>query len=96
MARKAKKTTQETATVAAQPATTPQAPSQSPKLIVVQPRYGRWYVYFKGVPPKENVGCPCKSPDSAMRYMHLLEKRYGATISMPDYQRLQAEVAKEG
>ena len=73
-------------------ATTPAPP---PKLIVAIQKFGRWYVYFKGVAPKDNVGCGCKTAKSAMRYMHLLKARYGATISQNVYERLQFEAAKE-
>ena len=65
------------------------------KLIVAQHKFGRWYVYFKGVAPKDNVGCGCKTAKSAMRYMHLLKARYGAVISQNVYERLQFEAAKE-
>ncbi|MCH5346140.1 MAG: hypothetical protein J1E63_03465 [Muribaculaceae bacterium] len=58
-------------------------------------KFGRYYVHFKGVPPRENVGCPCKTAKSAIRYMHLLKARYGAVISQNCYDRLQFEAAKE-
>ena len=67
----------------------------APKLIVAQHKFGRWYVYFKGVAPKDNVGCGCKTAKSAMRYMHLLKARHGAVISQNVYERLQFEAAKE-
>ena len=67
----------------------------SQKLIVAQRKFDRWYVYFKGVAPKDNVGCGCKTAKSAMRYMHLLKARYGAVISQNVYERLQFEAAKE-
>ncbi len=67
----------------------------TPKLIVAQRKFDRWYVYFKGVAPKDNVGCGCKTAKSAMRYMHLLKARYGATISQNIYERLQFEAARE-
>ena len=67
-----------------------------PKLIVAQRKFNRWYVYFKGVAPKGNVGCGCKTAKSAMRYMHLLKARYGATISQNIYDRLQFEAQREG
>lgn len=70
-------------------------PTVTPKLIVAQHKYGRWYVYFQGVVPKDNVGCGCKTAKSAMRYMHLLRTRYGAVISQNIYDRLQFEAAKE-
>ena len=64
-------------------------------LIVAQRKFDRWYVYFKGVAPKDNVGCGCKTAKSAIRYMHLLKARYGATISQTIYERLQFEAARE-
>lgn len=67
----------------------------TPRLIVAQRKFNRWYVYFKGVAPKDNVGCGCKTAGSAMRYMHLLKARYGAIISQNIYERLQFEAAKE-
>ncbi len=65
------------------------------KLIVAQRKYDRWYVYFKGVAPKDNVGCPCKTAKSAMRYMQLLKHRHGAVISQNIYERLAFEASKE-
>ncbi len=70
-------------------------PTITPKLIVAQRKFDRWYVYFKGVAPKDNVGCGCKTAKSAIRYMHLLKARYGATISQNIYERLQFEAARE-
>ena len=67
----------------------------TPRLIVAQRKFNRWYVYFKGVAPKDNVGCGCKTAKSAIRYMHLLKARYGAIISQNIYERLQFEAAKE-
>lgn len=103
----AKKTKKSAENIAAQtaapavetvPATTPTAEQPRPKranLIVAQRKFNRWYVYFKGVAPKDNVGCGCKTAKSAMRYMHLLKARYGATISQNIYERLQFEAARE-
>ena len=71
-------------------------PAITPKLIVAQRKFNRWYVYFKGVAPKDNVGCGCKTAKSAMRYMHLLKARYGATVSQNIYERLQFEAQREG
>lgn len=93
MARKAKKSTENIATAVA-PTVETTAPV-TPKLIVAQRKFNRWYVYFKGVAPKDNVGCGCKTAESAMRYMHLLKARYGATISQNIYERLQFEAARE-
>ena len=68
----------------------------TPHLIVAQRKFNRWYVYFQGVRPEENVGCGCKTAQSAMRYMHLLRSRYGAIISQNIYERLQFEALREG
>ena len=70
-------------------------PTVTPLIIVAQRKFERWYVYFQGVAPKDNVGCGCKTAKSAIRYMHLLKHRYGAVISQNIYDRLQAEVSKE-
>lgn len=94
MARKAKKSTENIATAVA-PTVETTAPA-TPKLIVAQRKFNRWYVYFKGVAPKDNVGCGCKTAKSAMRYMHLLKACYGATISQNIYERLQFEAQREG
>ncbi len=95
MAKRTKKSAEnkvaKTATAAVE--TTP-API-TPKLIVAQRKFNRWYVYFKGVAPQDNVGCGCKTAKSAIRYMHLLKARYGATISQNIFERLQFEAAKE-
>lgn len=94
MAKKTKKTVEN---IVAQPAPAVDlAPTVTPKLIVAARKFNRWYVYFKGVEPKDNVGCGCKTAKSAIRYMHLLRSRYGATISQNIYERLQFEAAKEG
>ena len=67
----------------------------SKKLICVQPSFGRWYVYFRGVQPEDNVGCGCKTAKSAIRYMMYLKKNHDAEIYNKDYQILKAEAAKE-
>ena len=93
----AKKTKQSAENIAAQTAApaVETTPTVTPKLIVAQRKFNRWYVYFKGVAPKDNVGCGCKTTKSAIRYMHLLKARYGATISQTIYERLQFEAARE-
>ena len=35
-------------------------PTVTPLIIVAQRKFERWYVYFQGVAPKDNVGCGCK------------------------------------
>lgn len=93
----AKKTKKSAENIVAQPAPAAVAtPTTTPKLIVAQRKFGRWYVYLKGVKPSENCGCGCKSAKSAIRYMHLVKARYGATISQNVYERLQFEAQREG
>ena len=94
MAKKAKKSAENIAVQTAATAVET-TPAIAPKLIVAQHKFGRWYVYFKGVAPKDNVGCGCKTAKSAIRYMHLLKARYGATISQNIYERPQFEAARE-
>ena len=94
MAKKTKKSAEKIEAQTAAPAVET-TPTVTPKLIVAQRKFDRWYVYFKGVAPKDNVGCGSKTAKSAMRYMHLLKARYGATISQNVYERLQFEAAKE-
>ena len=95
MAKRTKKSAEnKVAKTAAPVAETTPAPI-TPKLIVAQRKFDRWYVYFKGVAPKDNVGCGCKTAKSAIRYMHLLKARHGATISQNIYDRLQFEAARE-
>ena len=105
MAKKTKKSAEQTAVQTAAPAVEPtpavtptakqgEAPRRA-NLIVAKRSFNRWYVYFQGLPPSQNVGCGCKTAKSAMRYMHLLKARYGATISQNIYERLQFEAARE-
>lgn len=94
MAKKTKKSAEKKVAQTPAPAVET-VPAITPKLIVAQRKFNRWYVYFKGVAPKDNVGCGCKTVKSAMRYMHLLKARYGATISQNIYERLQFEAARE-
>lgn len=92
----AKKTKKSAENIVAQPAPAAVAtPTTTPKLIVAQRKFDRWYVYLKGVKPSENCGCGCKSAKSAIRYMHLVKARYGATISQNVYERLQFECQRE-
>lgn len=94
MAKKTKKSAENIAAQTAAPAVET-TPAITPKLIVAQRKFDRWYVYFKGVAPKDNVGCGCKTAQSAIRYMHLLKARYGAVISQNIYDRLAFEAARE-
>ena len=55
MARKAKKSTEIVNEQVATPAAET-TPAIAQKLIVAARKFDRWYVYFKGIPPKDNVG----------------------------------------
>lgn len=81
--------------VAQEPQSFQVAQQNSQKLIIAQRKFDRWYVYFQGVKPSENVGCGCKTAKSAIRYIHLLINRYGAVVSQNVYDRLAFEAAKE-
>ena len=56
MAKKTKKSAENITAQTAVPAVET-TPTVTPKLIVAQRKFNRWYVYFKGVAPKDNVGC---------------------------------------
>lgn len=80
------------------PATTENKEASDKKylLVVFKRTANRYYVYFKGVPPKDNVGCGCKTPESALRYMQLLKRRHGAVISQKCYEELTALTKQKG
>ena len=92
MARKATKTTETVKTQVANPVA--QAAVTDQKLIVAARKFDRWYVYFKGVAPKDNVGCGCKTAKSALRYMFMLKAKHGAAISQNMLDRLQFAAAQ--
>lgn len=97
MAKKSKKSAEIIEAQIANPAVEPETstPAEPKKLIVAQRKFDRWFVYFRGVAPKDNVGCGCKTAKSALRYMYLLKARHGAVISTSDYNRLKEEALKE-
>ena len=95
MAKKTKKSAEQTVAQTANPVAETTTQTVAKKLIVAQRKFGRWYVYLKGVRPADNCGCGCKTAKSAIRYMHLVKARYGAVISQNVYDRLQFEAAKE-
>ena len=94
MAKKVSKKATKAAQIQSAEITIPKA-TVTPRIIVAQQRFGRWYVYFQGVRPEENVGCGCKTAKSAMRYMHLLKHRYGAIISQTIYDRIKFDADRE-
>ena len=92
-------TAEQAAPVAVAPATEPQAqaaPAEQQKLIVAKKiSNGRWYVYFKGVRPEDNVGCGCKTAKSAIRYMLMIKRKFSAKIDEAIYAMLNAEAQAE-
>lgn len=68
-----------------------EAPKKKPDLIVYKYIGNKYYVYIQGVPPKQNVGCPCNTPLSAMKYMFLLKKERKAVISQKCLKELKAK-----
>ena len=92
-------TAEQAAPVAEAPATEPQAqaaPAEQQKLIVAKKiSNGRWYVYFKGVRPEDNVGCGCKTAKSAIRYMLMIKRKFSAKIDEAIYAMLNAEAQAE-
>lgn len=95
MARKAKKTSENIEAQVSNSVAVQTSKPTTPKLIMAIRKFDRWYVYFQGVSPKDNVGCGCMTAKSAIRYMYLLKNRYGATISQNMFDKLQLEAAKE-
>lgn len=59
------------------------------KLIAVKFKFGRWYVYFKGVRPEENVGKGCNTAKSALRYMFYLKSKFEARIQRESIDKLK-------
>ena len=77
---------------------TTEATAQAPatKLIVAIKRFDRYWVYFKGIAPENNVGCACRTAQKAINYMKLLTARHqDARIDVETYARLQEEAQKE-
>ena len=65
------------------------------KVIACKQSFGRYFIYFRHVAPKDNVGCGCKTAASAMRYCRLLMSKHDAYLPDEVYQFLKAEQAKE-
>lgn len=75
-----------------------QAEEQQPAAKVIQVKLtasGRWYVFYRGIKPSENVGCGCKTAASAMKYCRLLKQRDKAYIPDEVYQMLKSGSAQQ-
>ena len=89
-------------------ATAPVAPEQKPEaaaeataqksklLVFKRSRNNGFYVYLLGVMPDENIGCNCRTPQSAMRFMLWKKRELGASISEQHFNELKQLAAAEG
>ena len=103
---KTKKRTRKSA--AKKEATAPVAPEQKPEaaaeataqksklLVFKRSRNNGFYVYLLGVMPDENIGCNCRTPQSAMRFMLWKKRELGASISEQHFNELKQLAAAEG
>lgn len=90
-------------------ATTAAAPEQQPQpqaeataskpnklLVFKRSRNNGFYVYLLGVMPDENIGCNCRTAQSAMRFMLWKKRELGASISEQHFNELKQLAAAEG
>jgi len=90
-------------------ATTAAAPEQQPQpqaeataskpnklLVFKRSRNNGFYVYLLGVMPEENIGCNCRTPQSAMRFMLMKKRELGASISEQHFNELKQLATAEG
>lgn len=100
--RSSKKAAKSEATTAAAPEQQPQpqaeaAASKPAKLLVFKrSRNNGFYVYLLGVMPDENIGCNCRTAQSAMRFMLWKKRELGASISEQHFNELKQLAAAEG
>lgn len=64
------------------------------KVITFKMSYDRYYVFFRGVAPAENIGCGCKTALSALRYAMMMKQKHDAIIDNKAYATLKAEAKK--
>lgn len=64
------------------------------KVITFKMSYDRYYVFFRGVAPAENIGCGCKTALSALRYAMMMKQKHDAIIDKKAYATLKAEAQK--
>ncbi len=79
------------------PEATTEATAEKSKLLVFKrSRNNGFYVYLLGVMPDENIGCNCRTPQSAMRFMLWKKRELGAAISEQHFNELKQLAAAEG
>ena len=100
--RSSKKAAKSEATTAAAPEQQPQpqaeatASKPSKHLVFKRSRNNGFYVYLLGVMPDENIGCNCRTAQSAMRFMLRKKRELGASISEQHFNELKQLAAAEG
>ena len=100
--RSSKKAAKSEATTAAAPEQQPQpqaeATASNPAKLLVfkRSRNNGFYVYLLGVMPDENIGCNCRTAQSAMRFMLWKKRELGASISEQHFNELKQLAAAEG
>ena len=101
------KTKKRSRKAAAKPEATAAAPEQPPQpeaaateknrlLVFKRSRNNGFYVYLLGVMPEENIGCNCRTAQSAMRFMLWKKRELGASISEQHFNELKQLAAAEG
>lgn len=99
--RSSKKAAKSEATTAAAPEQQPQPQAEATatkpnKLLVFKrSRNNGFYVYLLGVMPDENIGCNCRTAQSAMRFMLWKKRELGASISEQHFNELKQLAAAE-
>lgn len=100
--RSSKKAAKSEATTATAPEQQPQpraeATASKPNKLLVfkRSRNNGFYVYLLGVMPDENIGCNCRTAQSAMRFMLWKKRELGASISEQHFNELKQLAAAEG
>ena len=100
--RSSKKAAKSEATTAAAPEQQPQpqaeatASKPSKHLVFKRSRNNGFHVYLLGVMPDENIGCNCRTAQSAMRFMLWKKRELGASISEQHFNELKQLAAAEG
>lgn len=98
--RKAAAKVEATATASTEQQPQPQAEATASKpnklLVFKRSRNNGFYVYLLGVMPEENIGCNCRTAQSAMRFMLWKKRELGASISEQHFNELKQLAAAEG
>ena len=99
--KRSKKAAKSEATTAApeqQPQPQAEATASKPNKLLVfkRSRNNGFYVYLLGVMPEENIGCNCRTAQSAMRFMLWKKRELGASITEQHFNERKQLAAAEG